>query len=961
MSGQSKIASFLLQLAIVPALITGTAVGQGAAVLRGQVTDQLGGRITGALVTLISEDGTEHSAETDENGVYRFRSIRPGSYSLRVAQRGFATREQTELFLADGKITGVDFVLTASAGNQKVTVNADESLGIDPGSNKGAISIKGEDLGALPDDPDDLTDFLNALVGPASGPAGADVYIDGFTTPAPLPPDKQTIREIVINRNPFSAEYDRIGLARIEIFTKPGTGKLHGGADFNFSDDILNSRNPFADTRPSFQRRIFAGNLSGPLVPDKVSFFFSVNRREIDESAVIDATVLDNNLNVKALSQVVPNPQRYLSFNPRLDIQMGKATALSLRYSYDWSHLLGSGIGGQTLDSAGFDQSSRLHQFHFTATSILSPNVVNEARLQLFSYRHIQSQDNSGATLQVDGAFTGGGAEIGRSSYLQHELEIHNYTTVTDGRHTFRFGGRMRAARVNDHNGTGTDGLYRFGGRLGPELDEHDRVTLGPDGHPNLVPIPSIEGYRRTLLFQQMGFSPSQIRAMGGGATQFIILTGNPDATVRQIDVGVFVQDDWKLRPDFTLSLGVRYQNQTNAHGNLNFAPRAAFAWTPWVRATGQPKTVIRGGVGVFYDLVRTGTTLLATHLNGVNQTQFIVSDPRALDLFPNAPSNALLGSMPKATIRVAPDFGEPYTLQGSVSVEQSLSRSFILTASYLYSRGLHLLREVDINAPFPGTPGSHGVGPFGNADRMNLNESVGIFRQSTLIINASIRPNPRITLSASYALGYTKSDGDDNPPNNAYDLRADFGPSEFDIRHRFLLNGTINAPLGLSLSPFVIIQSGAPLNITTGLDNNNDTLFLDRPAFATDLSKPSTRVTSFGAFNVDPGPGDKVIPYNFGRSPGYFSINLRIGRAFTLGGEGKSSNSQSNGKAAAVRTYKLTAGLFVVNILNHTNPGPLDGNLSSPVFGMSSSLQQIGQRSPSSNRTINMFLSFNF
>ncbi len=134
---------------------------------------------------------------------------------------------------------------------------------------------------------------MQALAGPGAGSSedGAQIYIDGFTG-GRLPP-KESIREIRINRNPFSAEYDRLGYGRVEIFTKPGTDRFRGQAFFNFNDEALNARSPFAATRAPYQSRRYGGNISGPLASKRASFFFDFERRETDDNNVVSAIVLD--------------------------------------------------------------------------------------------------------------------------------------------------------------------------------------------------------------------------------------------------------------------------------------------------------------------------------------------------------------------------------------------------------------------------------------------------------------------------------------------------------------------------------------------------------------------------------------------------------------------------------------------------------------------------------------------
>jgi hypothetical protein len=977
MQNYGPIAARALWLALILTPIIGQAQGQRTATLRGQVTDQLGGAIAGATVTLRGKDGHEQATQTDERGNYRFNNAAPGVYGLHAVATGFAIY-QRDLTLAEGRTETLDFKLTVAVQNQKMTVTG-ESLGTDPASNKSALVIKGQDLDALPDDPDDLAAALGALAGPAAGPSGADMYIDGFTA-GQYHPDKQSIREIVINRNPFSAEYDRIGFGRIDVFTKPGSGKLHGGTGYIFNDSILNSRNPFVLDRPPYERRIIEANLNGPIQTGKSSFYFGFSRRDISDIAAIDATVLDRNLNIVSFSQAVTTPKTLMRFNPRLDFQLNKSNTLGLRYTYDWSDLSKQGIGGFALSSAGYDETDRLQTVQLTETSIVSSRLVNETGFQFMHYRVGQVGEDSSPAVVVLDAFSGGGSPIGPALDVRNEWELRDYMTLTAGRHTLKFGGRLRGAEITDIAPTNFAGRFLFTGGKAPELDAANQPIIGLDGNPILIDVTSIERYRRTLLFQQQGLSPRDIRALGGGAAQLVVAEGNPGAGVRQVDFGGFAQDDWKLRPGFTLSMGLRYQNQTNIRSNFNFAPRLAFAWTPWASGSGQPKTVIRGGGGIFYDLVRTPLTLQAARFNGINQTEFTVSDPTLLDEFPSVAPARVLGSLgqPQTIWGKAPDLTAPYYIQSSISIERNLPRNTNVSATYLETRGLHQLRARDINAPLSIPSGQAATmppgGALGTAGIINEYESAGIFKQHLLVINSAIRPNKWLSLQATYTLGWTYSDTDGAGtfPAYSYDLSTEYGRASTDIRHRLTLFGSINAWWGISLNPFVIASSGAPFNITTGIDNNGDSLFTDRPSFAADLTRPSVKLTRFGAFDIAPGPGARSIPRNFGQGPGYCSVVLTAAKTFGLGSRPSPGPAQSNaqpGTNSAVkpedRPYKLSVGVTVVNLLNHTNAGTPIGNLTSPAFGTSNSLQTglftFGGSGTTSNRSINIRLGFTF
>jgi len=519
---------------------------------------------------------------------------------------------------------------------------------------------------------------------------------------------------------------------------------------------------------------------------------------------------------------------------------------------------------------------------------------------------------------------------------------------------------------LTDNSPQNFGGTFTFGGGSAPQLDANNQIVLGANGQPVLISITSIERYRRTLLLQRLPLAPAEIRVRGGGATQFSISGGNPEVRVRQTDLGAFVQDDWRLRPNFTLSLGLRYETQNNIHDLADFAPRLAFAWSPGGGHGGgrqqQPRMVIRGGVGFFYQRFNENLTLQANRFNGMNQQQFVVTAATdtgrgLLDLFPNAPSvQTLMGfSIAQTTRRVAADLQAPYTMQSSISVERQLPYRVTFSANFTNARTLHVLRSRNLGAPLPGTTGVPG-------SRIYEYESSGRFNQNQLVISANNRLSRNLTLFATYTLNKARSDtdGPNTFPVNQFDLSTEYGRSAIDVRHNFFLGGSINGPWRLRFSPFISASSGRPFNITTGRDTNSDTLFTDRPTFATDLNRTGILITRFGAFDPNLLPGQIIIPRNFGSGPGFFTVNLRSGRTFGFGnavntggptgggqrgaaaGRGTRAQGGRGGRGrgrlgdanATEKHYNLTLSVNVINLLNHTNPGQFIGNLSSPLFG---------------------------
>src|SRR5712664_2425431 len=255
---------------ILAASFSASVFGQARASLRGVTSDEFGAAIVGATVTLTDASGAAKSATTNADGAYVFNGLAPGKYKIHAVATGFAVSTDVDVDVATGRRDQVNITLKIAAIESQVKVNANAPLSTDSSNNANQTVISGRDLDALPDDPDELAAALQALAGPSIGPNGGQIFIDGFSS-GNMPP-KESIREIRINQNPFSAENDQPS-GRIEILTKPGTDKLRGSASFNFNDESLNARNPFnTSKRTPFQVRQLGMNLSGPLKTGKASF-----------------------------------------------------------------------------------------------------------------------------------------------------------------------------------------------------------------------------------------------------------------------------------------------------------------------------------------------------------------------------------------------------------------------------------------------------------------------------------------------------------------------------------------------------------------------------------------------------------------------------------------------------------------------------------------------------------------
>jgi hypothetical protein len=952
-------------------LAGGASAQQAAGTIKGQIKDPSGASIPAATVTASSAKGAARTAQTDVSGSYVLTGLTPGNYTITATAPGFAQYKSEPVEVTANGTATLDFSMSVTLEEQKVTVAAEgaPTVSTEASNNAGQLVLKGADLDALPDDPDDLAADLQALAGPSAGPNGGQIYVDGFSN-AQLPP-KASIREIRINQNPFSAEYDRLGFGRIEILTKPGTDQFHGQAFLNAGDAIFNSRNPFAPNKPDFRSEQYGGNLSGP-INSRASFFFNAERRDITDNAIIDATVVDpTSFAIRPYQLAVLTPQHRTSISPRIDYQINQNNTLMMRYTWTHSGQQNAGVGQFSLPEQAYNTFNTQQTVQLTETAVLNPKMINETRVQFGRSSRDQNADNTLPSIRVNDAFNGGGSQVGMSYSNQDNWEIQNYTSMALGAHAIKVGVRLRTAVIND---------------------------FAPQNYGGTFTFTSLARYQLTLQLLAQGYTPAEVAAMGGGASQFSINAGTPDARVRQTDWGPFFQDDWRVRPNLTLSLGLRYEGQTNMHDWSDFAPRLGFAWAPGGNSHNNGKTVIRGGAGVFYDRLSENLVLQALRLNGVRQQDYVVTNP---DFYPNIPPLSTLTAQPQSIYQVASNVRAPMIMQAALGVERQLPWNTTIASTFTFTHADHLLLARDINAPLPGTydpsvPGS-GVRPYGIGQNIFEYESAGLMNQKQWITNVNTRFSRNVSMFAFYVLGYanSNSDGAGASPSNPYNLAADYGRSSIDIRHRFTMMGNFTTWHGLQISPSVMIQSGSPFNITDGRDMVGDTLFNSRPAFATDLSKPGVVITPWGALDPNPGPGEVIIPRNFGQSPGMISINARLSRTWGFGrprgtgampqrggdfgggggprGGGRGGfggmrmggggpRGMFGGSGGSEKRYTVTLSAQVRNLLNHTNPGGIDGNLLSPFFGQSTSLAGgYGPNSAAGNRRVELSLRFGF
>ncbi len=936
--------------------------------ISGTVADPTGAVIPQAVVTAARAGHAPITTKSDGMGRYAFTGLAPGVYVLEASEPGFKTaRREGVRVAADASLT-LTITLAIASDQQSVVVNAN-APDSSPEKNGGAIVLKGDDLDALSDDPDELQSQLQAIAG-ADTETGTQFYVDGFTA-GKLPP-KSEIREIRINQNPYSAQYEEIGYGRIEILTKPGTDKLHGDYWMQGNNSPWNALNPFVTSQPPYYSWELATDVDGP-ISKNASYFVTLWTQKAISDSIVNAEILDSALNSTAFTQAVSTPSDNLYFTPRIDWQWGKVHTLSVRYELDRNTASNSGVGQFALASQAINTSNMEQVLQISDSQAWSVHVLNDLHFQYIRDRNNQTPLSTGTTLAVQGAFTGGGNNTGINRDAQDHYELQDILRIDHGPHDLNMGGRLRVLRDANYSTGGYNGSYTFA---------------------------SLAAYQVTMQGIQNGWTPAQISAAGGGASLFTQTMGTPSVIVAMADAGIFAEDNWKLNPNVTFSYGLRFESQTGIHDHADYAPRIGFGWTipggktaPKGKADkAKPKPpigIVRGGFGIFYMRFPSSALLQAERQNGVTQTAVVVNDP---DFFPGTcttdPSDCAqsAASATAPTIySISPSMRASYLMMGGLGMDKSIGTHVSLSANYMYSRGDHQFLTRNINAPLPGTyivgDPTSGVRPLGINENIYQYGSEGASERNRFTFNGSYQ------IKGGGLWGfYMLSKADANTggltsfPSNQYDLNVDWGRASWDIRNRVFFGGFFHLLNGFSVNPFFIYQSSSPFNITVGQDLNGDTQFNDRPAFATDLSRSSVYYTKWGVFDADPIAGQKIIPINYGKGPGLVVFNLRMNRSFNFGPKlpdnppagtsaatpvigTQSTASKAPAKAKkkppVQRKYTLGFGVQAQNLFNHPNYAPPVGVLGSAYFGESTAMASSFNASP--DRSINFETFFRF
>jgi Carboxypeptidase regulatory-like domain len=861
------------------------------------VLDETRGVLAGATVTVAGTDQANKAAviapaPTGKQGQVTFENLTPGRYSITAEFSAFQTRTLPDVRIRSGENKQV-IVLPLDRLQSSVTVERDRQQAASDRDVTFGTVLTREQIDALSDDPDELRRQLFDIAGP-----GATLLVDSFEG-RDLPP-KALIKSIRVTRDQFAPEVHFAGELRIEVLTQPGVGPIRGTVRSGFYDSVMDGENPLVNQTGPAQSWMYGVGLSGTLINERASFNVNFNGQDSYSTPVLYAAT--------PIGQVATNtPLRSLAdnyfYNGGIDYALTRDQVLRVNLQGSRFNRGNTGVGAQDLVGRAFSTEDSQFGLFVQQNGPIGRRFVLNTRFSMFGSDSEARSALEEMTIIVNDAFTSGGAQQ-RGGTHRRNYWFNSDLDYVRGIHSMRAGIDVQAGRFNTDSESNYLGTYVF-----ESLDAFDERRA--------------RSYTRRI--------------------------GDPSVKYSNVQGGIYIQDDIKVRKGLTITGGVRYEAQTHVPDKLNFAPRAGFTWAPFKSG----KTTLRGSWGMFYDWLPTNTYAQTLQVDGFRQRELNIVNP-------SFPDPGDVGSSPPTNrYLLAEERDMAYSQRLGAGIAQTISRRLTTNVLYSYSFRDALLTGRNLNTPI------NGVRPDPEFANVVLARSDGWGRQHTM--NASVNLNmgplppaggpaapgpggamimsrdggpmmimmgpgggpagtgPRfvwnrgLTLGGFYTFGrnFDNTDGAFVIPASIV-LANEWGPAAFDRRHNMHAALTSTALRNFSARLGISGSSALPLNVRTGTDDNGDLVFNDRPA---GVGRNSAR--TMGTWNTSANFG-----YSF--TLGKKTVTSGGGVQITGGPGGLTVNPTG---AQTTPRYRLNVAVNINNLFNQPVYSDFSGIITAPFF----------------------------
>jgi hypothetical protein len=822
------------------------------ATLRVTVVDPSGAVIVGARVSV-----AQSQVDTGARGDATFTALEPGRVTIHVESAGFEETDVADVRLRAGD-NRREIKLKLGRLAETVQVGRDpRQRASDPRGDAFATVLDQAQIDELPDDPDEMEQALRDMAGP-----GAVMRINGFRG-GRLPP-KEQIQQIRFRRNMFAADAHEPGFVSIDITTKPGIDNWRGSTSVGFRGAALTSRNAFAPVKGNEQHERYGFSVSGPLWKQHTSLSLSADGVDAFDTRTIVAALPSG-----YFADSIRKPNDAINVTARFEHMLSRSQMLRAELQRNRANADNLGVGDFDLVERGYSQARTENVFRASSAGAIGKAMYNELRVQWRREEFAFTPASAAPAVLVLNAFDAGGAQLAGSRGAT-TMSLTNDLDIATGHHAVRAGIQLDAGRYRTGELRNTAGTFTFA---------------------------SLDAYAAAR------------------PTTFTRSVGDPDVEIAQAELGLYLQDDIRVRKDLTISAGLRQEYQSHI-GGFNIGPRGGIAWSPFKSG----RTTIRGGGGVFFDWFDAQAYEQAVQLDGTHQQIETIVDPGYPD--PTSGGRALV--LPAGRVQFAPDLSQPRLTEAIAAVEQTLPGGARLNTMYIRRRGTNQLRGVNVNAPL-----ANGRRPDPTAGPVTEIESVAASQSDAVNFGFNYQRMPqRLFISANYVYGRSVNETDSafGLPADSYNLAAERGPASGFSRHRFMTLANLPLPNRFRLGTSLRVQSGAPYNVTTGRDDNGDTISNDRPAGVTRNSGVGSAVIDLGlrlSWNVAFG----------GAAPPPAGPQVRIVR-----GDSADPLSAMGGMDSAGRRYAIELYAQAYNALNHFNALNFSGVVGSPFFGQPTS-----------------------